>query len=117
MQLSDNVLLAILEACSLSVLRRANGFCRLSREVFLNKGGYFSSFLYSEDYFIYLLKEEKYDLFMYFLNKGHLYVKDKTLCNKGGFEIRYCYTNRKKAPENSRIAGYLSKIGVCMNRC
>ena len=122
MQLSDNVFLAIFEVCSSSVLRKVNGFCKLSREVFLKKGAYFTSFLYSEDYFGYLLKEDKYDLFVYFVDRGYLYVKDGALCNKGGFQIRFCYTNRIKAPKKSRIADYLSKNGVCvdcscMNRC
>ncbi|SHO33277.1 Hypothetical protein BQ3484_209 [Cedratvirus A11] len=122
MQLSDNVLLAILEAGSSSFLRRINGFCKLSRMLFLKKGAYFTSFLYSDDYFIYLLGEDKYELFVNFMDKGHLYMKDASLFNMNGYEIRYCYANKTKAPEKSRIAGYLSRKGVCMdcscmNRC
>jgi hypothetical protein len=70
MRLSDNILLAIFEASSASFLRKTNGFCGLSREVFLRKGAYFANFLWAEDYFIYLLTEDKYDLFVNFLDKG-----------------------------------------------
>nr|WIL03870.1 hypothetical protein Cplu_217 [Cedratvirus plubellavi] len=122
MQLSDNVLLAIFEAGSGRFLRRTNGFCKLSRAIFLKRGAYFTSSRWTEDYFIYLLTEDKYDLFVRFVDEGHLYMKDRNLYNKKGLEIRFCYTDRSKAPEKSKIAGYLSMNGVymdcsCMRRC
>ncbi|QIN54378.1 hypothetical protein [Cedratvirus kamchatka] len=122
MQLSDNVLLAILEESPFSSSRKVNGLCKLFRTVFLQKGAYFASFLWTDEYFIYLLAKDNYDLFVHFVDKGHLYVKDASLHNKGGYKIRYCYVNRSKAPENSRITSYLSRNGVymdcsCMNRC
>lgn len=79
MQLVNNILLVIFEESSSSFLRRVNGFCRMSRLAFLKRGSYLSHFLWTDDYFLYLLKEGKYDLFIRFMDEGHLRI-NKGLC-------------------------------------
>lgn len=115
MQLSDIVLTLILEKSSF--LRRVNGFCKIARTIFLQRGAYFTSSCWAEDYFIYLLSQDKYEIFVDFVDKGHLLCKDGNLQTKKGEKIRFCYVNRAKAPEKSRIATYLQSKNVYMNYC
>ncbi|SPN79532.1 Hypothetical protein BRZCDTV_397 [Brazilian cedratvirus IHUMI] len=114
-QLSDYVFITILEYTSPSFLKRVNGFCKLARIAFLQRGAYFD-LNQQQTYFNYLLQKDNYKLFIFFLDKEDLCIKDGILTTRQGEKIRFCHKS------DNKVATCLQRRGVfidcsCVTEC